>query len=495
MKLRVAALASLLGLLGSSLGSAQAIAETSCPAPKTRMKFAPQTYIDTDFAGGEPTVEAHPDGTLFYGAHAGTTHIFAPAAADEDSTAFVEHYTNQTYIWVSHDDGKTWKFIPRFMPPDNVPGTGFSDPDFAIDKAGQVYASEINLVNVAMSKADDPQHEDFTLQNFFAQTITDRQWSEADQRDVLYLVGNAFGGGTFPTKPAGNFGHFLYKSTDGGRTFSPGDPDGAGLGDLQVDKRNGTLYEAWYDDDVLSMAAFRDARSNPFTTNVQPDLNEIARNVDMNFTAHWPSLDVDDHGNVYIVWSEDGNDGTGARPGGIWYSYSTDAGNTWAAPIQVDSDRDGTDIWPWLAVGAPGRVAISWLEAPGEPLPGNDPEDAGGSPLSTADDRPWVIEAAQTLNGLGCRSSSVPGFRTVVATPDPVHRGTICRQGTICQAQLIDRRMGDYFSIEINEQGHMFAGYSDTRQGGMVALPGYVRQVGGPVFQKPPSTRVKAARR
>jgi hypothetical protein len=77
----------------------------------------------------------------------------------------------------------------------------------------------------------------------------------------------------------------------------------------------------------------------------------------------------------------------------------------------------------------------------------------------------------------------VPGFRVVAATPEPVHRGTICQGGTICQAQLVDRRMGDYFTIEIDGEGRMWAGYSDTRQGGAVALPGFVRQSGGPLFR------------
>jgi hypothetical protein len=31
----------------------------------------------------------------------------------------------------------------------------------------------------------------------------------------------------------------------------------------------------------------------------------------------------------------------------------------------------------------------------------------------------------------------------------------------------------------------MFAGYSDTRQGGIVALPGFVRQIGGPRLIEP----------
>jgi hypothetical protein len=38
--------------------------------------------------------------------------------------------------------------------------------------------------------------------------------------------------------------------------------------------------------------------------------------------------------------------------------------------------------------------------------------------------------------------------------------------GTICQAQLIDRRLGDYFTIDIDTTGAVVAAYSDTRQGG-----------------------------
>ncbi|MGH2955955.1 MAG: sialidase family protein [Solirubrobacterales bacterium] len=438
-----------------------------CAPPKDAMTFAPQTYVDTERAGGEPTVEMHPDGTLLYGSHAGTTHFFAPAAADEDTAAFAQHYRNQTYLYWSDDAGATWNYVDR-LPPDNAPGSGFSDPDWAIDAAGNVYESEINLVNVAMSKSTDSGRS-YTLQNFFAQTITDRQWSEADLEDHVYLVGNAFAGGTFPTDPVGHVGHTLYKSVDGGQTFSAGEPDPGGLGDLQVDKSTGTLYEANLSGGTLAMAAFRSARDGNFSE-ADRELNTIATGVDMEITSHWPSLDVDPSGNVYITWSEDGG---GDREAGVYYSSSTDEGRTWAEPTLVDPGSDGTDIWPWLAVGDDGRVAVSWLEAD-VVLPNHDAQTPG--------DHGWRIIAAQTLDGTGCGKSSTPGFSSTVATPDPVHPGTICTGGTICQAQGVDRRLGDYFSIEIDNDGRMWAGYSDTRQGGAVALPGFVRQDGGPSF-------------
>ncbi|MGH2693705.1 MAG: sialidase family protein [Actinomycetota bacterium] len=426
------------------------------------MTFAKQTYVDKTRAGGEPSVQMHPDGTYLYGAHAGTTHFFAPTVADEDSAAFFQNYRGQAYYWWSKDHGETWTFSDRTLPPAGVPGSGFSDPDFAVDDAGHVYISEINLVNVAVSKSTD-SGKNYELQNFFGFTITDRQWMAADQKDVLYMVGNTFGGGTFPSDPVGNSGHILIKSKDGGRTFSEAIEDGGGLGDLQVDQEDGTLYEAHLDDGNLTMNAFRGARADDF----KPDVSTIAKGVDMN--SHWPAIDVDAAGNLYIVWDERGE---GDRPAGVWYSYSTNRGGSWAAPVRVD-ESENTDLWPWLAVGGEGKIAIAWLEAD-KKLPDNDAETSG--------DHGWRIVAAQSLNGLGCGRSDVPGFNVVIATPDPVHKGTICNSGTICQAQGIDRRMGDYFTVEVDDEGMMWAGYSDTRQGGSVALPGFVRQSGGPSF-------------
>jgi hypothetical protein len=62
-----------------------------CDPPGEPLEFAEPAYVDTTRAGGEPSVQAHPDGTLLYAAHAGTTHFFTPEVADEDSSAFVEN--------------------------------------------------------------------------------------------------------------------------------------------------------------------------------------------------------------------------------------------------------------------------------------------------------------------------------------------------------------------------------------------------------------------
>ena len=463
-----------LGALSASLftlAPATSQAAKACPAPSQPLSFDKQKYIDMTRAGGEPTVEQHPDGTLLYGSHAGTTHFYSRAAADPTTTAFVENYTGQTYYYFSKDHGKTWTYQDRTLPPNNSPMSGFSDPEFAIDETGKVYISEINLANVAVSSAPGSD-KPYTLQNFFGQTVSDRQWMEADKENVLYLVGNELGGGTFPSDPVGNVGHYLHRSTDGGKTFTPGIEDGAGLGDIQIDRRNGTLYEAYYTNNILSMTAYREARKGNLD---KRENNDVAGGVSM--LSHWPSFDIDSSGNLYITWDESGQ---GARPAGVWYSYSTDGGKKWAAPTRIDTNNN-TDIWPWLAVGDDGKVAVAWLGADQE-LPNHNAETAG--------DQKWRIYMAQTLNGLGCGGASSPGFKVTTATPRPVHTSTICQGGTICQAEGVDRRLGDFFTIEIDNSGHVWAGYSDTAEGGATALPGFVHQNGGIPFikQKAPSS-------
>lgn len=449
-------------------------AAESCPAPASPMRFDPPTYVDEHRAGGEPSVVALADGSLLYGAHAGTTHFYSPEVLGGSTSAFFENYRGQTYYWRSGDRGKSWTFIPR-DPPDNMPFSGFSDPDFAIDTAGQVYISEINLLNVALSRSTDGGRS-YQLQNLFAQTMTDRQWSEADQKDVVYMVGNAIGGGTFPTQPAGNTGHYLYKSKDGGVTFAAGTFDENGLGDLQVDKSDGTLYEAHYDGDVLSIAAFRKARQDV----LEPEIHPIAKGVGM--LSHWPAIDVDRKGNLYIVWDETGS-GDAKRPAGIWYSYSTDRGKTWAKAVRVD-EGPGTDIWPWIAVGTEDRVAIAWFGTE-QGLPDQDAETPG--------DHGWYVYAAQTITGLGCGGDKPPTFRVVRAIEEPFHRGTVCMGGTVCQAQLVDRRLGDYFTIDIDTEGQLVAAYSDTRKEGSVALGAFLRQSQGPSFFGPAATIAEPA--
>jgi putative cell wall-binding protein len=458
----------------------------TCLAPAEQLEFEME-YIDTTRAGGEPIVETMPDGTLLWGSHAGTTHFFGPAAPDPDTAAFIENYQGQTYQYFSEDDGVTWEFVERTpIQGANLPGQGFSDPVFAQDQAGNVFISEINLANVAVSKSTDGGRS-YELQNLLSFVNSDRQWMAADEEDVLYMTANAVGsGGAFPLPPTFS-GHFLAKSVDGGQSFIAAEqPNPDGVADIQVDFSDGTLYEiSASPEGELGMAVFRDIRGRDSDFADGMTITPIASGAGYTGINRLidPTFDMDSEGNLYIVWTENGT-GAAGRPPGIYYSYSTDRGETFhQPPIRVDTD-ERTDIWPWITVGAPGQVAISYLQIEAE-LPNNDAEQA-------PEDLGWNVITSHTSSGLGCGDSELPGFQHTTSTSEPIHFGTICQGGTVCQAMAVDRRLGDYFANEIDGNGNLYISVSDTRQGGAVALPLVVRQVGGPSFLDPPGGAVGA---
>jgi hypothetical protein len=449
------------------------VAGDPCPAPAATPKFE-QSYIDTGRAGGEPIITVHPEGQLLWGSHAGTTHFYTPTAPSPTTGAFVENYQGQTYYYVS-EDGSAWSFVPRVGPGEGdvapvagIPATGFSDPEFAIDEAGNVYVSEINLANVAVSKSTDGGRT-YGLQNVFSFTSSDRQWMAADREDELYMTANGFGGGPFPAGAVGELGHFMAKSTDGGVTFgaaSTTNPNG--VGDIQIDRERGILYEMSVTSDTIGIARFPNIRDED--TDFTVEIFEIASGVSLSGVQRLidPTFDMDDEGNLYVTWSDNGG---GERPQGIYYSWSTDQGETWALPTRVDPTPEA-DVWPWITVGAPGQVAVTWLQGDvvvDDQLPGQN----GG------DEVEWRVAVATTSTGLGCADGDGAGFTVVNASGDPVHVGTICQGGTLCQAQAIDRRLGDYFSIVADLDGDVHVAVSDTRQGGAVSLPLHIRQVAG----------------
>jgi hypothetical protein len=463
--LSVAATASALGLRPA------AVAGGPCAAPPP-LTFSEPKYIDPERSGGEPTIATHPDGTLLVGTHAGTTHIYPPGAGEEGGPGvepFAGHYDGRTYYFWSGDQGRTWTFVDRGLPPDGLPGSGFSDPDFAIDAAGNVFISEINLANISMSRSSDAGRS-YVLQNALAETITDRQWSEADLADVVYLTGNSEGGGT-STQPVGELGHTLYRSTDGGLTFTPGLADPGGTGDVEIDRRNGTLYEANMNGGRLSIAAFRNARKGDLSR----ELNTVADGVAL-LGGQWPSFDVDRDGNLYLAWAEEATRETDRVPG-VYYTTSQDGGRHWSTPVRVDTD-DRTDIWPWVAVGDPGRVAVAWFQAD-IAVPNDDPQTPGT--------HGWRVALAQSTEGFGCAASPDARFTVSMATPRPFHTGTICTEGTTCEAMVVDRRLGDYFEISIDATGRVWGVFADTNSGGIVGIAAFVRQAGGPLFTAPPT--------
>ncbi|HJP65333.1 MAG TPA: hypothetical protein VKA30_03400, partial [Actinomycetota bacterium] len=214
--------ASLLSLASAVLvpiGLSSAAAAPGCAvAPPARVRFASPVYIDQNRAGGEPvSVVAH-DGSIIVSTHAGTTHIYKNPMALPGVGDFAVGYSNQTLNWRSADGGRTWSYVGTFGNPVGGPHTltssGFSDPDLTIDAGGRIYNTEINLVNDSVFSSDD-DGQSFGRADILANT-GDRPWLTGKDADEVFLINSG------PLK--------LWRSTDGGQSFSLVNPTAAAQG-------------------------------------------------------------------------------------------------------------------------------------------------------------------------------------------------------------------------------------------------------------------------
>ena len=83
------------------------------------------------------------------------------------------------------------------------------------------------------------------------------------------------------------------------------------MGDIKFDQGSGTLYEAHFAGGDLQMAAFRNALADDVQTALTPEASTIAGGVDM--LSHWPAIDVDAAGNLYIAWGREWQRSPGRR--------------------------------------------------------------------------------------------------------------------------------------------------------------------------------------
>lgn len=442
------------GLAFVPSGAAAAQEDCGDPPPMPPLSFAAPQIIDPVRAGGEPSVEGLPDGTLVYAAHASTTLFKRDNMPDPD---YVTPYTGATYVWRSTDGGDSWRYVglagTEVGPHATV--SGFSDPDFAVDAAGNVYTSGINLANVYVAKSEDSGGT--WTGHPFATVMTDREWLAADEANVVYLNGNQIPDG-----------RRLWKSTDGGLTFDLANPvqlPGSGPPSKpEVDKSDGRLY---FPDAQGGMAIYPNARDD--------DFDRIDADIGATPHAHGflNDMAVDRAGNVYVVSNTRHE---------ILVSYSTDRGLSWTTSVVHDTGRDATPetagevLWPWISAGSDGRVGVSWLQAD-PPVPDTE---------QTAAD--YRVYAAQTVTGHGwtdeCGSPRQPVYEAAVATPQPVHSGTICSSGTTCQIGGTDRRLGDYHTNAVTADGTFVIAYPDTsfKPQGAISHPGFVEQAGGVDF-------------
>jgi hypothetical protein len=434
--------------------------------------------------------------------------------------------SDTSWIWHSLDGGKTFKWVVGATALEGKVTTCFGggDTETGVDSAGHLYFADLTLANFSTSRSDD-RGATFTCSNTgVPDAVVDRQWYAFDGDPTnggsIYLTNDEFAQAPAMCGSPTNFGQnilVMYRSplpgaeATAGIQFGPpnkvSNPLGCDegiMGNNEVSPVATTLGQPTgapgqfavlptpvkhvfviHDDALLNRIligrCFPVAFGPPVPNVSDPSgLNcvdlPVANLGSSNKTGgNFPTMAIDKAGNLYAVWEQAPINDSGQVIGDtvLKYSFSTDQGNTWAAPIQIQTSGSpmGTlhnNVFAWAVAGDDGRVDIAWYGTPGvAPNPSNGPDSC------TACD--WSLWMVQTLNG----HAATPTFSApILASEHFIHRGSM---NTLIGGQNGDRTLGDFLQLRMGSNGEAEIGYADSNSIDEPFAPHgmFVRQNGG----------------
>jgi hypothetical protein len=449
-----------------------------------------------------------------------------PTNANRMYTSSPDSLSSDTaWIWRSDDAGKTFKWVPAATEKEGKPTAvggpchGGGDTELGVDGAGHLYLNDLTLANFSVYRSDD-QGGTFTCSNTgVPDTIVDRQWyapvgdptmndGTAVDNNTLYLTadvsiiladcpgntGNEVvvwrsppptpAAGVTPNPLAGiTFGPHKKVSCDegimGNDEVSPiatTTNDGGGA-PLAAPVRHVYVVHDSANLDSVSMG-----RCTPVPFATDPSGLQCTDHLISSFPGSrtggsFATMAIDKAGNLYAVWEQATVTGGIANDDVLKYSYSTDEGNTWAAPVTIVGPSTGlnNEAFAWIAAGDAGRVDVGFIGTPGhahDPAAGCNGAGQGGTDSVNGI---WSLYMVQSLN------ANTPGAAftaPILAGEHYIHKGSV---QTLIGNQCGDRTLGDFFQTRIGPQGEANMSFADSNNPDEGFLPHamYVRQVGG----------------
>ncbi|HEV8359823.1 MAG TPA: sialidase family protein [Candidatus Thermoplasmatota archaeon] len=388
-----------------------------------------------------------------------------------DGTVYV---TTPLALWRSDDGGRSYEALGAPSCPSGLPACpglethqpgmkGGGDAAIAVTRDGRVHWLGLFAPDapIPYQVSEDRGATWSKPLDLASGNSTDREWIVVNATGALFAQWRDFGNTSecaapgpvpLPTDPgcAPPTGVLLRRSLDGGATWEPAvratddnrqgpvapDPSSAWMYLPVFDGPNGTIDVARSAD---GGATWEDVHATPVPQ--RPFIFPIAA--------------VDEAGTVYVAYSsgEPGPTGTGepvdrnlAIPS-VFLITSADHGATWSAP-RLLSTEGVPAVMPWIAAGAPGRVAVAWYEA-AQPWP------SGRLPNL------WRVVAAMSATA----DRGDGQFKAALVTPEPIHVGGLCADGGACALSGGDRSMLDFFELRLLPDGSpvlAFAGDADV---------------------------------
>ncbi|MDP9067732.1 MAG: glycoside hydrolase [Actinomycetota bacterium] len=451
-----------------TLFAASSLSSSGASAADVGFASPVRVSANDDQSAAEPSIRAARDGTLY---------ISAPTGLG--GARIQEKGRGGDLLWRSDDDGKTWEFLGNYDP-----AQGGGDSDIAPDREGVLWASGLTLANTTVGISTD-RGETFRNNPVGSlETVVDRQWIEtyraepfaflttgqiSDRRIILSRIERSAGDYPVVTKTV---------------TVSGEQEEYQWPGEIAVDETGGLVYVTYNTDGeperndqiVVTRSDLKLERNKRFTvTTTKGDSFD-------SFSA----IDVDQAGNVYVVWTERRPQGPKAKFGktNSYLSVSKDKGQSWSTPVKLNT-RMRTTTFPWIVAGSKGRVAVAYY---GIRQRGPSPENVFHETRKVLPK--WKVFVAYSLNADRAGAT----FRNVRAVPRFIHEGNLCTSGTGCAPGTRD--LLDFFQLDLDACGKIVITYTDnstdvvekdgTRSTNNQEYVSFVGQDSGPSFYTQP---------
>jgi hypothetical protein len=423
-----------------------------------RLGFSPATVVDPQRTEGEPL------------------NFLDPRSNDYWESGPFGTTTQMSWIHRSTDGGLEFHVdSPVGLRPDTPPGGG--DTDIAVDDQDTHYFVDLEgLVNLGTAVSNDNgnswRKNALAVQN----AAVDRQWFAMDNGPTATPVDNTI----FLAFHESAVGTYIYSSPG---SQGPNDPVGglvwqnasanapmplaadATCAQLRFDAKTRYLYYACNEGNHVRMTIGHVAPGQ--RTGIVFHNVTLPASPGGGGPGHlFPAVATDAGGNVYAAWID-------VDDNGVYYSSSTDRGESWTVPVRVSTAPSNTAEFLWAQAGAAGSLALAWYATDGTGQPDSFPNWAD-DPVGATSVKWW---------GYAATVSNAASLRPTIAqqrfTEKPMHYGQICNQGIGCTVSSGDRTMADYFALNLDKKGAIRIVYNDTTSQAHGAHLYEVRQLRG----------------
>jgi hypothetical protein len=420
----------------------------------TKIAFAPATIVSPSFLGGEPEVTMERQITGSQPGRIDNNRIFV------DWPLSSRTQTSQLSRSINGGDKFRLLLDLNVCPQRNRPncttgGGGDSKNEVNLYNGNLFFADQEILFNEALASSTDhgdswPVTRQFAITN--ADTATDRQW-------LAYIDPSVATVGTSHVEA-----FIAYHIPLVGQMIQGIDQNGipipqpatqitgvAQSGSLRVDNSSGPAHGWIYQ-------PYRGGGLNVATAdahNYQLPAAWQSNHVSDDNAAIFPWLDIDSHGNAYMVWVAGGDLFLSVSPIDDARNNPTTAtgrpGTFWTPQAKLTPPKVTSTVFPEVTAGDTGRIAITFMGS-GDCTP-TGPSD-GCQAAAT-----WNTYIEIISDALAAVRGTPLSVASGIVNHRVDHRGSICTQGTLCSG---DRSLLDMMDIGFDSGGRVGVVFMDN---------------------------------